>query len=72
MKDRAYKIARNPKYDGYQKGLESMVYKFFDKKTRSEVSVNDELAQELNKVVIKNSKEGNCMLGLKVIFWQQI
>ena len=72
MKDRAYKIARNPKYDGYQKGLESMVYKFFDKKTRSEVSVNDELAQELNKVVIKNSKEGNYMLGLKVIFWQQI
>ena len=72
MKDRAYKIARNPKYDGYQKELESMVYNFFDKKTRSEVSINDELAQELNKVVIKNSKEGNCMLGLKVIFWQQI
>ena len=45
---------------------------FFDKKTRSEASVNDELAQELNKVVIKNSKEGNCMLDLKVIFWQQI
>ena len=72
MKDRTYKVARNPRYDGSQKGLESMVYKLFDKKTRSEVSVNDELAQELNKVVIKNSKEGNCMLGLKVIFWQQI
>ena len=72
MKDRTYKVARNPRYDGSQKELESMVYKLFDKKTRSEVSVNDELAQELNKVVIKNSKEGNCMLGLKVIFWQQI
>ena len=25
-------IAKNPKYDGYQRGLVSMVYKFFDKK----------------------------------------
>ena len=32
LKDRAYKIARNPKYDGYQRGLASMVYKFFNKK----------------------------------------
>ena len=32
LKDRAYNIAINPKYDGYQKGLASVVYKFFDKK----------------------------------------
>ena len=30
--DRAYRIARNPKYDGHQSALGSMVYKFFDKK----------------------------------------
>ena len=35
LKDRAYEIAMNPKYDGYQKGLASMVYKFFDKKIGS-------------------------------------
>ena len=32
LKDKAFKIANNPKYDGYQRGLASMVYKFFDKK----------------------------------------
>ena len=30
-KDKAFKIASDPKYDGYQKGLASTVYKFFDK-----------------------------------------
>ena len=30
--DEAFSIAKNPRYDGYQCGLVSMVYKFFDKK----------------------------------------
>ena len=30
LKDTAFKIASNPKYDSYQRGLASMVYKFFD------------------------------------------
>ena len=34
LKDKAFKIANDPKYDGYQRGLASMVYKFFDKKYR--------------------------------------
>ena len=29
---KAFNIAKDPKYDGYQRGLASMVYKFFDKK----------------------------------------
>ena len=33
LRDKAYDIASNPKYDGYQRGLVSMVYKFFDKKS---------------------------------------
>ena len=33
LKDKAYNIASNLKYDGYQRGLSSMVYKFFDKKS---------------------------------------
>ena len=31
--DKAFEIASNPKYDGYQRRLVSMVYKFFDKKS---------------------------------------
>ena len=47
LKESTYEIATNPKYYGYQKGLASMVYKFFDKKTGSRAggSVSEELAQ---------------------------
>ena len=31
LRHKAFNIAKNPKYDGYQRGLASMVYKFFDK-----------------------------------------
>ena len=62
MKNRAYEIAINPKYDAYQRGLKSMVYKFLDKKWRSGASVNEKLAQELHKSVIKKiqKKESLC------------
>ena len=56
LKDRAFEIVSDPKYDGYQRGLASMVYKFFDKKSSgSGVSnVNNvKLADELHKSVIK-------------------
>ena len=33
LRNRAFNIAKDPKYDGYQRGLASMVYKFFDKKS---------------------------------------
>ena len=33
LKDKVYHKASNPEYDGYQRGLASMVYKFFDKKS---------------------------------------
>ena len=33
LRDKAFNIAKNLKYDGYQRGLASMVYKFFDKKS---------------------------------------
>ena len=31
LRDKAFNIAKNTKYDGYQRGLASMAYKFFDK-----------------------------------------
>ena len=33
MRDKAFKITSDPKYDSYQRGLSSMVYKFLDKKS---------------------------------------
>ena len=37
LRDKAFNIAKNSKYDGYQRGLACMVYKFFDKKTAAVV-----------------------------------
>ena len=34
LKDKSFEIASNPKYDGYQRELASIVYKFFDKKSK--------------------------------------
>ena len=55
LKDKAFKIASDPKYDGYQRGLASMVYKFFDKKSSGSGIANEpnyQLANELNKPII--------------------
>ena len=56
LKDKAFKIASNPKYDGYQRGLASMVYKFFDKKSKGSGIINEpnyQLANELHKPIIR-------------------
>ena len=58
LKDGASKIAVNLKYDGYQRGLTSVIYKFFDNKTGLWASLNEELVQELHKQVIEKLKEG--------------
>ena len=54
MEDKTDDIAKNWKYDGYQRALASIIYKSFGKKTGSGVSVNENLAKELHKPVIKN------------------
>ena len=46
LRDKAFNIAKNPKYDGYQRGLASMVYNFFDKK--SSLLTGRGIANELN------------------------
>ena len=55
LRDKAFKIANDPKYDGYQRGLASMVYKFFNKKSSGSNIVNEpncQLANELHKPII--------------------
>ena len=54
--DKALKIASDPKYDGYQRRLVSMVYNFFDKKSKGSGITNEsnyQLANELHKPIIK-------------------
>ena len=58
MHDKQFNIANNPKYDGYQRALASMVYTFFDEKTgggavKNEIMQNKELPEELLKSVIR-------------------
>ena len=59
-KVKAFKTSSNPKYDGYQRGLASMVYKFFDKKSSGRGITNGsnyQLANELHKPIIKKFKK---------------
>ena len=69
LKDRAYEIARNRGYDGYQRALASMVYKFFDKKTGSRISVNEQLVEELHNPVIKTFKRRKVYARFKDNNW---
>ena len=49
-----------------------MVYKFFNKKTGSGESVNEQLAEELNKPVIKIIKRRKLYARFKDNIWQQM
>ena len=56
LRDKALKIASDPKYDAYQRGLASMIYKFFDKKSKGSGITNEsnyQLANELHKPITK-------------------
>ena len=57
LSDKAFNIAKNPKYDWCQRDLTSMVSNFFDEKTsgsgiKNENISNKELANELHKPII--------------------
>ena len=74
LRDKAFNFAKNPKCNGYQMGLASTVYKFFNKKVKgSGVNThanksafnNEKLAKELRKPVIRKLKKKN---GLSRIY----
>ena len=74
LRDKAFNIVKNPNFDGFQRGLASMVYKVFDKKsTGSGVNIslvfNEQLAKELYKLIIRKFKKGQFIQNLKIIFW---
>ena len=57
MWDKAFKIASDPKYQGYQRRSASIVYKFFDKKSSGSgvaaIEPNYQVANELHKQIIR-------------------
>ena len=79
LRDKAYDIASNPEYDGYQRGLVSMVYKFFDKKSiGSGIAMagpsalarsSSILADELHKPVIKKFNKRKVYSQFKDNIW---
>ena len=59
LRDKAFEIASNPKYNSYQRGLAPMVYKFFDKKSSGSgvaTKPDYQLANELHRQIIKKFK----------------
>ena len=67
LRDKALNIAKNPKYDGYQRGLASTVYKCFDKKSapipyksvlgygiaNDDIKQNLQLAKKLHERIVR-------------------
>ena len=56
LRDKAFKIANDPKYNGYKRGLFSMVYKFFDKRSSgsgADAEPNYQPADELHRQIIR-------------------
>ena len=73
LKNKAFDIAKDPKYDGYQRGLASMVYKFFDSNVSGSgaklIPQNEQLAEELHKPIIRKFKKGKVYSTLKDNIW---
>ena len=85
LKNIAFDIAKDPKYDGYQRGLASMLYKFFDSKVASpdKKSVgsgakrvntkithqNRQLAEELHKPIVRKFKKRKVYSTFKDNIW---
>ena len=68
LRDKAFNFAKNPKYDGYQRELASMVYKFFDKKSAgSGVNIPLEFNEQLAKRITQTNYQ--TILKKKSLFW---
>ena len=80
LRDKAFKIASDPIYDGYQKGLASMIHKFFDKKSSesgaaaslvntSATDPNYQPAIELDRQIIKTFKRWKVYSSFRNDIW---
>ena len=76
LRDKVFKISSDEKYDGYQRGLASVVYKCFDKKTKgssiaanNEIKENMQLADELHKPIIRKFKKRKVYSSFRDNIW---
>ena len=80
LRYKVFKIASDPKYDGYQRGLDSMVYKFFDKKfsrsgvaaslaNKSDTKPNYQLANELHRQITRKITRRKVYSSFGDIIW---
>ena len=80
LRDKAFNIGKDTKYDGYQRGLASMVYKFFDSKVEGSgakhvnhntkfTPQNQQLAEELHKPIIKKFEKRKVHAAFKDNIW---
>ena len=73
LRNKVFKVASDQKYDGYQRGLASMVYKFLDKKSQGSGLANNkekiQLANELHKPIIRKFKKRKVYSSFKDNIW---
>ena len=72
LTNKAFEIASDQKYDRYQRGLASMVYRFFDKKSNGSGLANKEntqLANELHKPIIRKCNKRKVHSSFKDNIW---
>ena len=77
LKNKAYKIATNPNYDGFQRALASMVWKFFNERSKGILSKkilgsgieNKRSVDELRKPIIENFKRRKVYSSFKDNIW---
>ena len=76
LRNEAFNTAKDPKYDVYQRGLASMIYKFFDKSSAGSGVVNikltpqnQELTEELHKPIIRKFEKRKVNAAFKDNIW---
>ena len=73
LRDKAFKIASYPEYNSFQKGLASMVYKFFDKNSSGScvaaIEPNYQLANELHRQIIRRFKRRKIYSSFRENIW---
>ena len=75
LRDKAFKTASDPKYDSCQRGLASVVHKFFDKKSSGSGVANEpnyQLASELHKQIIRKLKKRKFYSSFRDNIWDAI
>ena len=73
LKNKAFDIAKDPKYDGYQRGSASLVYNFFDSNISGSgaklIPENGQLANELHKLIIRKFEKRKVYSTFKDNIW---